>query len=163
MRLLVVLDETPISRRAVAYVATVVGRRRGFRLCLVHFARPTVEAPQSHNGGEAERDGPPHHGPYAQLRRSHPGVRRSAQAAFTRSRTALRNAGVPATALDTQFFDPAERRRAASLILDLARSSKCDTIVVGRGSAPWLCELNPGDLAEELVRRGNGLTIWIVE
>jgi nucleotide-binding universal stress UspA family protein len=40
---------------------------------------------------------------------------------------------------------------------------KCDTVVIGRKSLSWLRELIDGDPAEELVRRGKGFTIWVVE
>jgi len=53
--------------------------------------------------------------------------------------------------------------RATREVLGLARSRKCDTVVIGRDSLSWLGELIHGDPAEEIVRQGKGFTIWVVE
>ena len=49
-RLLVILDGSPISKRAVKYVASWVGRRRGFRLCLAHVLPPLPAGLLEHGG-----------------------------------------------------------------------------------------------------------------
>ena len=54
-------------------------------------------------------------------------------------------------------------RDAAGEILKIARGRKCHTVVIGRQSLSWFRELVQGDLAEEIVRRGKGFTIWVVE
>src|SRR5438876_4229143 len=38
--ILIVVDGSAASRRALAYVARIVGRRRGFRLCLIYLLPP---------------------------------------------------------------------------------------------------------------------------
>ena len=48
-------------------------------------------------------------------------------------------------------------------ILGLALARKCDTVVIGRKSLSWLVRIIHGDVAEDLVRRGKGLTIGVVE
>jgi hypothetical protein len=47
-------------------------------------------------------------------------------------------------------------------VLTFAGIRKCDTVVFGRASHSWLGELIEGDPAEEFVRKGKGLTIWVV-
>src|SRR6266566_2771117 len=51
-RLLVVLDDSVASRRAVKYVAKFVGKRRAFRICLVHVLPPLPPELLEHGGSE---------------------------------------------------------------------------------------------------------------
>ena len=90
-------------------------------------------------------------------------ARKRVEPALAGARVTLREAGVPAGGLETRFFDPVEGRDAAGEILKIARGRKCHTVVIGRQSLSWFRELVQGDLAEELVRRGKGFTIWVVE
>lgn len=87
----------------------------------------------------------------------------AAQSVFAGARATLRAAGVPAKAIETHFFDPANGVSAAERIIQLARSRKCGTVVVGRQAVSWFRELVGGDLAEELVRTAKSFTIWVVE
>ena len=75
----------------------------------------------------------------------------------------LRKAGVPQRALGIGLSEAVYGHRAVDRILELARARKCDTVVVGRQSVSWFRALLRGDLSEELVRRGQGFTIWVVE
>ena len=158
MRLLVVLDEFTASRRTVAYLAKIVGRRRGLQQCLVHVL-PRLPPALLESGGSEDQD--------AQLgarqQRWLVAGKRTAQQTFARAKVALRKASVPAHALDVQFFGALDGRSAADRILELARASRCRTVVIGRESLSWFRELVRGDLAGELVRRGEGFTIWVVD
>ena len=51
-RLLVLVDESPASKRAVSYVARMVGRRRGFQLCLAHLLPPLPAGLMEFRGAE---------------------------------------------------------------------------------------------------------------
>ncbi|MGD0264179.1 MAG: universal stress protein [Candidatus Methylomirabilota bacterium] len=90
-------------------------------------------------------------------------ARKTVEPALNAARATLREAGVPAGALETRFFDPVEGRDAGGEILKIAEARKCHTVVIGRQSPSWFREFVQGDLAEELVRRGKGFTIWVVE
>lgn len=163
-RILLAIDESEGTKRAVMYVARMVGRRRGFWLCLGHIL--PLLPPQLLEFGGAEN-------PVKEERASDlveadrqqwmAAARKTAEPALAGARATLREAGVPAGALETRFFDPVEGRDAAGEILKIARGRKCHTVVIGRQSLSWFRELVQGDLAEELVRRGKGFTIWVVE
>jgi nucleotide-binding universal stress UspA family protein len=164
MRLLVVLDESTASRRTVAYVARLVGRQRGFQLCLAHVLPPLPSRLLESGGGEGadQRRREPAR-LKARQQRWRLAVKRSAQQTFARAKAALRKAGVPAKALDVQFFGAIDGRTAADRILDVARASRCRTVVVGRESLSSFRELLRGDLPGELVRRGQGFSVWVVD
>ena len=49
-RILLVLDDSEIALRAVRYVAQFVGRRRQFRICLVHVLPPLPPSLEEHGG-----------------------------------------------------------------------------------------------------------------
>jgi nucleotide-binding universal stress UspA family protein len=85
------------------------------------------------------------------------------QRALDRANAVLSQGGIARGAIEAHFCYLVDGTQATQQILKLARAQKCDTVVVGRKSLSWLGELIQGDPAEELVRRGNGLTIWVVE
>jgi len=164
MRLLVVLDKSTASRRTVAYVGRLVARQRGFQLCLAHVVPPLpMHLPEAGGGDEAPPGRRKPVRPTAREQRWRLAARRAAQQTFARAKAALRKAGVPAKALDLQFLGAMDGRHAADRILDVARASRCRTVVVGRESLSWFREVLRGDLPAALVRRGEGFTIWVVE
>ena len=165
-RLLLVVDASPSSKSAVEYLAKVLGHRRGFQVCLAHFLKPLPPILLEFGGAEnpdQERQLD------AQLHRDQQrwidSAKRKAEPALSWARGRLRQAGLPATSLSTQFSDPAhEHDNGSDEILELARRNSCRTIVVGRSSLSWLKRITAGKgLAEKLVQQGKGLTIWIVE
>ena len=71
--------------------------------------------------------------------------------------------GVPAKAVETRFFDPANGASVVARVIDRARSRTCSTVIVGRQAVSWFREFVRGDLAEEWVGCGSSVTIWVVE
>jgi len=163
-RILLAIDDSAAARRAVKYVAKLVGRRRAFRLCLVHVLSPLPARLLEHGGSEDPRK-------EAQLgaqlkaeqERWISGAKKAAQKSLNKASATLRNAGVPRRNVQALFCEPAEGRAAAEDILRMARECECRTVVVGRQSVSWFHELFSQDLAEELMRCGKGFSVWLVE
>ena len=86
-----------------------------------------------------------------------------AKLALDRAGAALRKAGLAAGAIEERFCFPADGRARGDEILELARELKCQTVVVGSESLSWLRQLLGSDPVEELLRRGKGFTLWVVE
>lgn len=165
-RLLLVVDESSSAKHAVEYLARVLASRRGFQVCLAHFLPPLPSELLEFGGAEdPDKEGQLSSRLKAEQRQWLARARKEAQPALTWARTKLRRAGLPASSMTTQFSDPfREQNGASEEILQLARTTKCRTIVVGRLSLPWLRRLTAGkDLAERLVQQGKGFTLWIVE
>jgi nucleotide-binding universal stress UspA family protein len=165
-RLLLVVDDSLSSKAAVEYVANVLGHRRGFQVCLAHVLPPLPPILLEFGGSEnpeKERQLD------SQLRKDQQQwietARKKAEPALNSARVRLRQAGLPAASLATQFSDPVDEQASASQeILDQARRNGCRTIVVGRRSLSWFRRITGGkDLAGKLVQQGKGRTIWIVE
>jgi K+-sensing histidine kinase KdpD len=142
----------------------MVGRRRGFHLCLAHVF-PTLPPELLEFGGaeEPQEEESRHARHKADLERWIAAAKEAGARALEGARRILRKAGVAAAAIRTEFFDPVEGRDVAEEILNLARVRRCHTIVIGRESHSWFTTLIRGDLVGELVRRGKGVTIWVVE
>lgn len=163
-RLLAVVDETKASKRAVSYVAQIVGRRRGFKVCLVHTLSEIPASFIEYGGAvspdeEAKLDADLH----AEQKHWIVAAQEKAQPTLTRASAVLRKGGVAANAIDERFCFPADGRARADEILELASKHKCHTLVVGSESLSWLRQLLGSDPVAELLRRGKGFTIWIVE
>jgi len=155
-KLLVVVDESRATKKVLEYVAQVASRRRDFRICLAHaLPSPPPEL--------VEFRGPEKARLRAYRRRWISVVEMTEQRALDRANAILRRGGVAEKAIEAHYCNLVDARRATQEILSLARSRKCDTVVIGRDSLSWLGELIHGDPAEELVRQGKGFTIWVVE
>jgi len=155
-KLLVAVDESPATKRALEYVAQVASRRRDIRVCLAHtLPSPPPELVEL-RGAEKNRI-------RAYKRRWISVVEMTEQRALDRANAVLRRGGVAGGAIEAHYCNLVDASRATQEILGLARSRKCDTVVIGRKSLSWLGELIHGDPAEELVRQGKEFTIWVVE
>src|SRR6202051_5081964 len=146
-KLLVVVDESRATKRALEYVSQVASRRLDFRVCLAHALPSPPPELVEFRGAEKARLS-------AYKRRWISVVEMTEQRALDRANAVLRRGGVAKKAIEAHYCNLVDASRATQEILGLARSRKCDTVVIGRKSLSWLSELIPGDPAEELVRQG---------
>ncbi len=128
-----VVDESPASKRAVRYLAKIIGKQRNLRICLAHILPRLpprllefrgAENPQTERRLDARLK-------YRQQRWK-AGAKKKAQRALRIATATLRRGGVSAGALDIQFSEGVEGPGAAERILELARARRCDTVIVGR-------------------------------
>ena len=162
--LFVVHDDSVASERAVEYIARFVGRRSGFHIYLVHVLPPLPDELLEHGGaenpGKESRIG-------ASLRaQQHKWIsdaKKSAKPCLKKANAVLQRAGIPKGAIRALFCEVGENQDAADTILSGAREFKCHTIIIGRESVSWFHELLSQELPEELLRRGKGFSIWIIE
>ena len=163
-RILVVLDDSEASMRAVRYAGKFAGRRKQFSICVVHVLPPLPPALREHGGS---------HDPLEERRldlalraeqdRWIAAAKKRAQESLRQAGTLLRKGGVPGAAVQTLFCEPGEPEETADTLLRMAKECQCRTVVVGRQSVSWLHELFSQDISEELLRRGKGFCIWAVE
>lgn len=163
-RLLLVLDGSDASSRAVRYVAQFVGGRKEFRICLVHVLPPLPPALREHGGSydpsverrldlamRTEQDR------WIEAKKKH------AQKDLNRAASILMKAGTPASAMQMLFCEPGEPEETAETLLAMANECRCQTLVVGRRSVAWLHVMFSQDISEELLRRSEGFCVWAVE
>ena len=162
--ILVSVDDSDESARVVQYVADIIGARVGFRIRLFHVLPPLPPELLEFGGSESpkrersmdrevedERD--------AWL----DAAQKVTQPVFDKAKGILEAAGVPPESLETQFGISVTQGDVVTDLLEEARESDFGTIVAGRQSFSALRELFEHHLADELVRHGQGLTIWVVE
>ena len=163
-KILIVVDKSLASIRAVTYVARILGGRRGFRICLAHtLPSPPAEmlayGRAEHRGKEEWLE--------ARLRAGRhlwaSAAKRKASVALEHAYAELRRAGFSRGEIEVQFCCPSDKSNAPKEILRLARERGCHTIVVGRRSLPWLREFFQTNPADEIVRLGIGFTTWVVK
>jgi nucleotide-binding universal stress UspA family protein len=163
-RLMIVVEESSASKRAIEYVGRIVSRHRGFHVCLVH-SMPSLPPELLEFGGaenpaeemELDRD------LKLSQRQWISKAKQKAERALHQASAILVKAGLAAGSLNEELLDPQDKRNTVDEILQLARTCGCTTIVVGRQSLSWLQALVRGDVAEKLVHRAKGLTVWVVE
>jgi nucleotide-binding universal stress UspA family protein len=157
---LIAVDDSEATARAVTYVASIVGRHRGVRLHLFHVA-PIPPVFLEFGGSEDVQVEENREAELAQSRLGY--LEDLAQAVFARAQAILDRAGVPAGAMETHVLTTVDGEDLIQNLLEAARTNACDTIVVGRQSHSWLRELVQYHVADELVRKGEGFTLWVVE
>jgi nucleotide-binding universal stress UspA family protein len=161
MRILVAVDESENSNRAVKYVGSLLRETPKTAVTLFHVLKPRPRGLLEHGGSE---------NPAAesqlseQLRRDQDAwIREEAerecpflmkafetltQSGFDRSRVALR----------IGHEDDIARN-----ILEEARNGKHETIVVGRHGSSGIKRLFGGGVTDQLLREAKGFAIWVVE
>jgi nucleotide-binding universal stress UspA family protein len=155
-RLLIVVDESPSTKKALEYVARMGAARPDFEVCLAHGLLSPPPQLVEFRGKEKARL-------RAYRSRWISAGEMMEQRALKRANAVLRRGGLTRGAIEAHYCYLVDGTRAAQEILKLARMRKCDTLVIGRASLSWLGKLIHGDPAEEFVRQGKGFTIWVVE
>jgi nucleotide-binding universal stress UspA family protein len=161
---LIAVDESAASRKAVEYAAELFGRSGGdVRVTLFHAAEALA-------AGQLPKVSDPNLG--AVLKRAigewsaHAPER--AEALLHGYRDVLVAAGLAADAVHVKYMLlealPEARRTVAALaIIDEARAGNYTTVVVGRRGTSNLPEAFLGGVAEKVSRHLAGMTVWIVD
>jgi nucleotide-binding universal stress UspA family protein len=161
-RLLIAVDKSEASHNAVAYVTDMLEGRPGCHVCLLHGLPPVP--PFEHGGSE---DPSMEHLLDAQLQKKRTEWARreqqSAQPMLDKAKAALRHAQVTEDAITERFAFANNVDALVSEILATARAENCDTVVVGRETFAGLDRIFRHHVADDLIRRGQGFTIWVVE
>ncbi len=142
-RILMPVDDTPASERAVDYAALFLGESSSLHLHLVHVepVRATHLAPDD---PEFQR------------------ARERSRELLDRLRGRLVEAGVDAERVDTGFLAVPPDSVFEDVILDMARDQECTTIAMGRNALPWYKEAFHKHPADALAHDSHGFTLWIV-
>ncbi len=164
--ILIAIDDSEASKRALAYVARMMGGRKDFHIRLFHVLAPLPRRLADFPVGEDP-------GPTWVRDAEAKDVRalwvtqgeKAARAVFARAKAILRKARIPAHALGTELVTLSTDQDLATVILDAARTSQCGTIVVGRETYAGLRGLfrRHVHVADELIQKAQGLALWVVE
>ena len=161
MRILVAVDESENSHRAVQYVGALLRRTPDVAVTLFHVLKPMPRELLEHGGSEnpaAEaRLG-------AQLRSDQESwLRAERESECTVLRTAwaaLMSYGFDANQVSMTFGHEDD---IAANILEEARRGEHNTIVLGRHGTSRIKRMFGGGVTDQLLRQAKGFAIWVVE
>jgi len=161
MRILLAVDESENSHRAVKYVGSLLRRTPDVAITLFHVLKPMPRELLEHGGSEnpdaeALLDQQLHNEQEAWIRKegeSESQVLNKAcetltQSGFDRSQVALKLG---------------REEDIARNILEEAQSGNHETIVVGRHGSSRIKRLFGGGVTDQLLRDAKGFAIWVVE
>lgn len=163
-KFLIAVDESTTSLKAVAYVSQILRGRTDVHVRLLHVLPPIPPGFLEFGGAE-----------HPELERRLSGelrqdqarwietAKRNAQASLDNARDILLQSGLSPTEISTSFASPIHRPDVAYEVLKVAETWKCGTLVVGQHTRSWIRELRSRHVGEDLVRRGQGFAIWVVE
>ena len=161
-RILVAADASAGSRRAVNYVADLLEDAPDLQIGLVNFESPPTmsewggsEDPEIENRVDSERS-------YAFDEMEKESVDKG-NVVLQHVRRFFAEKRIELTELLVKFEQPLDPKHLADCILKTAKEHDYETVVVGRES--FSSPTRPFDrrVGEELIRNGDGVTIWIVE
>ena len=129
--LMLIVDGSPATRRAVDYVTKMVGCQRGLHVHLLHLLPPLPAELLEFGGAE---DPQQERKLQAELHREQQtwiaSVKAPARPALDYAIDTLRNAGLFTYEIELASSDPWDDRDATVAILKQAREKRCHTIVV---------------------------------
>ena len=162
--ILIAVDDSEAMQRAVAYVAMMIGGKEGFRVRLVHVLPPLppelMEFGGAENPGVEEEKEAAIHDAQARWLKD---AEATAAPVFENAKAILRQARIPMRSVTTYCRPAVPGENVVTDLLEDARTNACGTVVIGRESFTGLRRLFGHHFADELVRQGHGLTIWVVE
>ena len=161
MRILLAVDESENSRRAIHYTGSLLCRTPDVTITLLHVLQPMPRKIMEHGGSE----NPATEGRLStQLQKDQEAwykkERESECPILITARVTLEKAGFDATRVSLKFGHEEDVARS---ILEEAQSGHFETIVVGRHGTSGMKRIFGGGITDELLRNAKGFAIWVVE
>jgi nucleotide-binding universal stress UspA family protein len=165
VKVLIAVDGSEVSRKAVAFAAKMLGRRteRDVEVTLFHVAAalPEFLLPRGEHAGAAESL-------RVAAEQWAESNRLAGEKLLAESRESLVQAGIPAAAVRTTLArkegqPEATRVVAAIAIIEEMRQGNYDLVVVGRRGASASIPSLVGSVTEKVSREAYGRTLWIVD
>ncbi|MDF0666541.1 MAG: universal stress protein [Nitrospira sp.] len=161
IRILVAVDGSKDSIRAVKYVGRLLRSTSGVNVTLFHVLNPLPPVLREHGGSEdpvrEEQLG-------KQLRKDRKTWYRKEQKLesniLSKAHQTLEGTGFPASRIRLKF---GEEDNVVGTILEEARKGRYQTIVVGRHGVSGLKKLFFGGITRKLLQQATGYAVWIVE
>ncbi len=162
--LLVVIDSSEASSRAVQYLADFFARDRHVHFCLMSLMPKVPASLLETGGGKRPND---EEEVEANLRERQEAWMSSADGpaaeVVNSARATLGRAGAQPQLISECHMSPLDNRTTANEVLMLAEQQACGTIVVGHAAHSWFRSIAGSHLAEQLVREGSGHAIWVID
>ncbi len=163
-KILVAVDASKDSMRAVNYVASIIEGQIDFTVCLLHVLGPVPPELSEFRGSEdpwmeEELEKELENKRIRWIETS----KKKALPWLEKAKSIFEKARLPAKAIETEFWIDCSREGLMADLIEAGRARKCNTVVVGRKSFSWIKEIFQHHVADQLVRHAHNLTIWVVE
>ncbi len=161
-RILVAVDKSDASRRAVSYLADMVGGNADVHVGLLLLELPPMmlEWGGSEDPEVEDKTSPERAGAYEELEKE---AFEGGQNLLQGLQGMLAERRIDVAARIVQFEEPLDPKNITDRILKTTEVGHYGTVVVGRHSFSGLKRLFRHHVGEELVRAGKGIAIWVVE
>ena len=141
----VAVDGSPGAKRAVRYVANMMANTNcRILLCAIMRTTVTDSVPQGQN-------------PFAELALW---AQHKLNDALAEAKEILTQAGIPEDQIETRLVQGVQSR--ASALLDIARATECDTIVMGRKGMSDVKNFDMGRIPRKIIYASRKFTIWLI-
>jgi nucleotide-binding universal stress UspA family protein len=161
MRILVAIDGSECSTRAVKYVAEMLRARADAEVMVFHVLSPLPPQLLEHGGSENPKKETRLE---AKLQKDqqdwYTRERETEQGILQQAKTILVQAGLDGAHVQMKL---GYEDNIARNIIETARSDRYTTIVVGRHGHSGINRFSLEGVTMHLIREGSGLTIWVVE
>lgn len=163
-RILIVFDGSEDAWRAARYVAGLADGCPGFEVCVFHLLPGPPPALREHPGAED---------PAEERRLSRELQEAAAQwveeneqkaeRMLDEVRMVFQQAGLADGSIKVRVEPDHGEKKTADLYIDAAREESCGTVAIGRTQSHHFAERLFGEAATRLVKKGEGLAVWVVE
>jgi nucleotide-binding universal stress UspA family protein len=158
-RILVAVDESDASEKAVSYLGRVLSGS-ACELRLFHVVEPIGPTWAAVHGNLTTESEAPPGAPETLLIEE---AKERSRPVLERMLGILTRAGLDRDRIEPSWFTASREDTLEFEILTLAREQGYRTVVAGRTALPWYRELFHRHLGESLVKKGEGLSVWVVE
>lgn len=163
-RILIAVDDSDASMRAVRYVADMIEGRDGFQIRLFHVLPPLPpELLEFIGSSDPEEEAQMQAEQKVEQAEWIKKAKKAERSIFQQARAILVESGFPARQVKGEYCASVHQREIPSDIVETAHAAHCDTIVVGRESFSGVQRFFRRHIGDALLRKGQGFTIWVVE
>lgn len=161
MRILLAVDESENSERAVRYVGSLLRRTPEVTIVIFHVLKPMPRKLMEHGGSEnPASEGRLSTQLHDEQEAWYQKEREAECPILIAARETLEKSGFDAVRVSLKF---GHEEDVARTILEEAQSGQYGTIVVGRHGASKMKRIFGGGVTDELLRNAKGFAIWVVE
>jgi nucleotide-binding universal stress UspA family protein len=162
-KILVAVDDTEASLKAVTYVAQMVRGRDPIYICLFHVLPPIPPRLLEFGGAE---DPQKEQILSAELKAAQfewiEKAKDSAGPSLKIAHMILGDHGVSQDRISIYFSSPIHKPNVVREVLEAANQRHCGTVVVGRHRLPWVQELFHQHTGKGLVEKGQECSVWVI-
>lgn len=165
MKVLLAIDDSEVSRKAVAFCGKMLGRGTypDLDVTLFHVVESLPDFILARSGDTSGGSA------YRQVAEDWAeNNRQGGEKLLSAQKQALAATGIPDERINTKLCQkesrPEARRVVAAMgIIEEMKSGRYDVVIIGRRGASASLETFLGSVAEKVAREANGRTLWIVD